>query len=177
MGNLSIIENRESVEPKNMGYELLPAGLYDAAVTSSEVVPTSKGDGVMLKVTHTIVEDGYEGRLIFTNFNIKNANEKAQQIGRGMLSSLGRACGLVGIPEDSTELHDKFHVVKVAVREGKGINPKTGEPYGPKNEITAFFTREQAKGKPRTEQKQTVADKEPAMITKREDNDVPDFLK
>ena len=171
MGNLDLIENKD-VEPMNMDYSPIPAGVYKAAIVSSEVVPTSKGDGLILKTTECLFDEKYGGREIRINFNIQNPNEKAQQIGRGMLSSLSRACGLLGIPNDSTELHEKYHMVKVVVQEGKGVNPATGEAYGPKNEIKAFYPLEKTMAK-KAEPKPTVMASTPSIV----DDDLPDFLK
>lgn len=138
MGNLDeIIENREDVKPG--GYEPLPAGMYKAAVTQEELVPNSKGTGMILKTTFSIFDDVYGGREIRYNFNVKNDSEKAQQIGRSQLASLGIACGLGGIPSNSSDLREKVHTIKVAIVEGGGINPTTGEPYGPKNEIKGWY--------------------------------------
>jgi len=173
MGNLDVIQNRESIEPLSNDYEPLPAGIYDAIVTSSEVVPTKAG-GLMLKVTHTILDEHYKGRLIFTNFNIKNDNEKAQQIGLGTLSSLSRAVGLLGIPNESYELHDKPHSIKLAVKAGSGINPKNGEPYKPSNEIRGYFPLGSTKPKAKHEDKPTVGPATKSSMSASAD-DVPEF--
>lgn len=171
MGNLDVIENKD-IEPMNMDFSPIPAGIYKAAIVGSEVAPTSKGDGLILKVTECLFDEKYGGREIRTNFNIKNPNEKAEQIGRGMLSSLARACGLLGIPNDSNDLHEKYHMIKVVVKEGSGINPATGEPYGPKNEIKAFYPLDKTPAK-KTESKPTVIASTPAIV----DDDLPDFMK
>lgn len=121
-------------------YEPLPAGKYKATVISTEIKSTSRGDGKYLKVVEQIWDEEYAGRQITVNFNIVNPSEKAQQIGRGQLSALAQACGLPpGIPADSALLLDKPHLIKVTVEPGSGVNPATGEPYGPKNEVKGFW--------------------------------------
>lgn len=164
MGNLSDnIEDRD-VAPISMDYEPLPAGKYKAQITNSEVKPTSTG-GLMLKLTWDILDKEYQGRKVFGQLNIVNASEKAQQIGRGQLSSLSIACGKLGIPEDSIELHEIPHVIKLAIEESAG--------YAPKNTVKGFFGLD---GK-------TVEKKDPPKkvgnvdIVQAEDDFVPDFLK
>lgn len=172
MANLNFIENRESIVPPST-WELLPDGIYSAAVISAELMPTKKGDGQYLKIEHQIYEDGasYDGRRIFTNLNIQNQNEKAQEIGLGMLSALSRACGLVGIPENSDELLEKFHYIRVKQTPGNGINPKTGEPYGPRNEIKGFF-----KDKPKDSHSASKAKAEvKEAAVKFNSDELPDF--
>lgn len=171
MVNLNFIENRESIEPASNTWELIPEGIYQAAINSAELMSTKKGDGQYLKVEHQIFEEGssFDGRTIFTNFNVANPNEKALQIGLGQLSALSKACGLASIPEDSNDLLEKFHYIKVKQVPGSGINQKTGEPYGPKNEIKAFY-----KDKPVDAKK--VAKAEIATAAAKFDGDaLPDF--
>lgn len=146
-------------------FEPLPAGRYVATVISAELKDTQKG-GKYLKVVEQVWDEDYAGRQIHVNFNILNASEKAQQIGRGQLSALAQACGLPpGIPASSQELLEKMHIVKVTVEPGSGINPATGEAYGPKNEIKGWY--------PMTKAKST----DKAATAKTVDNDeLPDFM-
>lgn len=138
MGDLDFIEDRESVEPSG-SYEPFE-GTFKACVTSRELVPNSAGTGKILKTIHTISEgEKHAGRVIFTNFNVLNQSEKAQQIGRGQLSALAQACKLPpGIPDDSSKLLDIEHLITVVVSPASGRNPKTGEPYAAKSEIKSF---------------------------------------
>jgi hypothetical protein len=132
-GNLIDID-MEGVEESGTGeYALLPDGKYLAIMTKSEVVPTKAGTGEMLKATFTIFDEKYAGRLVFHNFNIKNASEKAQQIGLGQLKSCYLAMGLKGLPADSSELHDLPLIIKV----GKS---KPSEGYAERNEIKGFYS-------------------------------------
>jgi hypothetical protein len=170
-GNLDqYIEDRENVKPTT--YEPVPAGVYEAVIMESELAPTSKGDGIVLKTTHVIFNDpDFEGREIRTYFNIKNPNEKAEQIGRGNLSSLGRAVGFLGIPPNHEDLHNKKHFIKVALQEGKGLNPKTGEPYGPSSVIKKFMSFDATKKPTKTASAPTVAS--PTLTS----DELPDFMK
>ncbi len=99
-------------------YELLPAGTYLAQVCESEIVPTKKGDGQILKATFQILEGQYEGRLIWERLNIKNPNPQAQSIALKSLAKLARACG-IDFLEDSEELHFKPVLVRLGIRKDK----------------------------------------------------------
>lgn len=139
MGNLSDnIDNRD-VAPQNYGdFSPLPDGRYKAQLTASEVKQTKAG-GLMLKLTWDILEKEYAGRKVFGQLNIVNASEKAQQIGRGQLSALAKACGKTGIPEDSMELHDIPHVIKLVTVESPGFEPR--------NEVKGFYDLGKAESK------------------------------
>ena len=130
MGNLDEVIEDRNIEPISMDFDPLPAGKYKAQVTNSEVKSTQTG-GLMLKVEWTILDPNYLNRKVWSNFNIQNASEKAQAIGRGQLSSLSKACGKTGIPEDSIELHEIPHIIKLAIEESPG--------YSPKNTVKGFY--------------------------------------
>jgi hypothetical protein len=161
MGDLSEVIEDLNVKPGGT-FEPLPAGRYVATVISAEIKDTAKG-GKYLKVVEQIWDEEY------ANFNIQNASEKAQQIGRGQLSALAQACGLPpGIPASSQELMEKMHIIKVTIEPGSGTNPATGEPYGPKNDIKGWYSMQKKKAVP--------VDGKPAPKTLEED-ELPDFMK
>lgn len=165
MGNLSDnIEDRD-VAPVSMDFDPLPPGKYKAVVTNSEVKPTSSG-GLMLKCEWAILDKDYSRRKVWNQFNIVNASEKAQQIGRGQLSALAKACGKIGIPEDSTELHDIPHVIKLGIEESPG--------YAPKNTIKGYYDVSGAAPK---ENKSPPTKMGNVAVVTAEDDSLPDFLK
>lgn len=115
-------------------YEELPNGIYDLEVTESDVVPTKNGNGTILKVTNRVIAPTeYEGRLLFNNYNLENANAQAQEIGQRQFASLCRAIGVSEV-EDSDELHFKSYRVKV----GLGKPSKDGQ-YPARAEIKRYF--------------------------------------
>lgn len=143
MGNLEIIENRESVEALGEFAPLEP-GTYRVEIANSEVADTKTG-GKMLKVTWEVQDQKYRGRLVWGNFNIVNASEKAQAIGRGQLASLAKACGLLGIPEDSMSLHNIPHLIRVVVESKEG--------YEPRNVVKGFYPVDKKKPEAKVESK------------------------
>lgn len=166
-----LIPNREAIEPGTSTYELAPDGTYTASIVRAELVTTHAG-GSMLKVVHELLDAPYTGKPIFTNFNIVNANKVAEEIGLATLTKLSRACGLPCIPAEEAELVGVVHSIKIKRVEGKGVNPKTGEPYGPQSKIMDYF-QSGSTGKPVTERKPTVIAKE-SLIT---DEDMPTWMK
>jgi len=117
-------------------YENLPDGIYALEVTQSEVAPTSKGDGTILKLRYGVIEpEEYKNRLIFGNITLENPNAQAQEIGQKQLASLCRAIGLSEI-EDSDELHFQRFVAKVGLSKERKVGDKV---YSPRNEVKRFY--------------------------------------
>lgn len=133
MGNLDL--DLDTIEEVKMDFDPLPKGEYLAEVTNSEVVPTKRGDGMILKLTFDVLEGDYKDRKIFASFNIANPSEKAQQIGRGQLKDLCIALGKSGIVNDSTELHGIPFRVRVKI--------ETSEGYAPRNVPTSYAPAKQ----------------------------------
>lgn len=165
MGNLNF--NSAEVEPNTMDFTPLPPGKYLAQVIESEVSQTSKG-GEMLKLTIEILDENFKSRKVWTNLNIVNDSEKAQQIALGMLSALCRAVGKVGVVSDSSMLHEKPFLV------GLGIDPGNVQYPEPRNKVTGFFPVEKTgtKTKPKKNLKEAKE-----KIENGEEEELPDFLK
>ncbi len=181
MGNLNF--NSAEVEPNSMDFDPIPAGKYAGQVIESEVKETSKG-GEMLKLTIEILDAPYKSRKVWTNLNIVNSSEKAQQIALGMLSALCRAVGKVGIVSDSSQLHNKPFIVAV------GIEPGTVEYPTPKNVVRGFYpaekfsnskpgtpSKEGARAKGRKNVKEAIEQFEERGSDDTPDEELPDFLK
>lgn len=165
MGNLNFDSSK--TEPTSMDFSPLPPGKYLAHVSASEVVETSKG-GEMLKLTIVIDDELFKNRQVWTNLNIVNDSEKAQQIALGMLSALCRAIGKVGIVSDSSQLHDKKFLV------GLGIDPGNVQYPEPRNKVTGFFPVEKNGKATKNLKAAKEAVENPAEETEEE---LPDFLK
>lgn len=139
------------VEP-NEGFDLIPAGDYEAIMVKSEKKATKDNTGDMLKTEFQILNGKYQNRKLFHNFNlwlgcrlpagtaIPENTKTAIRISEGNLSALCRAIGVL-TPKASEELHNK--PVRITV---KAIPPK-GE-YAAKNEISSFKARQSGPGGP-----------------------------
>jgi hypothetical protein len=114
----------------SQSYDLLPAGWYTCIITEAELKPTKAGTGEYIKVRYDITGPSGQGRVVFGNFNIKNANPKAEEIGRQQLGDLMRALGLSAV-HDTDQLINGHLSIKVDIR------PASGE-YNAQNEVKGW---------------------------------------
>jgi hypothetical protein len=114
-------------------FDPIPAGKYSVVVDDAEVKTTRTG-GEYIALRFKVKGGQYDNRGFYENFNIKNASEKAQQVGRGRLKSVLIAAG---IPEEKMKFSDVTNLcglelgVSVAVKKEKG--------YEDKNVAKGFF--------------------------------------
>ncbi len=80
-------------EVKDSGFRLLPNGKYHVIVEEAEVRTTKDGTGEYINVQFEVREAGYNGKKLFTMFNIKNNNAKAVEIGMQQLKNLITSSG------------------------------------------------------------------------------------
>jgi hypothetical protein len=110
----------------------LPLGDYELEVVESEVKPTSKGTGHILRLVEEVREpEEFKGRKLFHNINIANDNPVAEKIGKEDLAKLCRAIGISHV-DDSDELHYKPFRAKVGLEK-----PQPG--YDPRNKIVRYY--------------------------------------
>lgn len=114
----------------SQSYDLLPPGWYTAIITEAELKPTKSGTGEYIKVRYDITGPSGQGRVVFGNFNIKNQNPKAEEIGRQQLGDLMRALGLSAV-HDTDQLINGHLSIKVDIR------PASGE-YNAQNEVKGW---------------------------------------
>lgn len=111
-------------------YDPLPAGWYNANITSAELKPTKDGSGQYIKVRYDITGPSHQGRVVFGNLNIKNASAKAEEIGRQQLGEIMRAIGLAKVT-DTDQLIGGSLSIKLDVRAAT-------EQYAAQNEVKGF---------------------------------------
>jgi hypothetical protein len=121
-------------DTKQNDYAELPNGIYKLEIEASDVGPTKAGNGTILKTTMVVVEPKqYEGRKLFTSYNLENANPTATEIGLRQFASLCRAIGFSGV-EDTEELH--FHAFTAKIGLGK---PSKDGQHPARAEIKRYF--------------------------------------
>jgi hypothetical protein len=130
--------NAAEVEP-DVGFPVIPAGDYEVVITNSEIKPTSKGDGKILKLTLQIVSGPEQNKKVFDQLNTQNPSEVAQKIGRAALSAICRAVNVL-TPKDSAELHMKPLRAKIIV--------ENDPQYGMKNKVKSYSPRNGASPTP-----------------------------
>ena len=114
---MALFEFDASSAPQtNTDFEPLPAGTYTATVTGCEVKQTKAGDGQYLRVEYTISGPSGAGRKVWSNYNVRNANPKAEEIGRSALAELCRAVGRARLG-DTDELVGCAVSIKLKIRE------------------------------------------------------------
>lgn len=109
-------------DPKQVAdsdYDALPAGEYKAVIVESERKPTKSGGGHLLNVKFQIIDGQYKNRTVFDRFNLWNASEKAKLIGQQQFKKVCEAVNVMS-PKDSSELHMKPLMIKLAVTEYEG---------------------------------------------------------
>ena len=123
-----------SVPATDKSFEVLAPGWYTASITGAEVKQTKSGTGSYLRVEYTISGPTGAGRKVWSNYNVRNENSKAESIGREQLAELCRCIGLVRV-NDTDQLLGENVSVKLKVREASG-------GYDAQNEVQAHKSLE-----------------------------------
>lgn len=100
-----------------VAFKPIPAGWYYAKIVESEIKPTKSGTGQMLVAQMEIVDGPHIGRKVYVNFNIKNDNPQAEQIGWAQLSSVAHAIGQIQV-QDTQQLHNIVFKAKFGIQKG-----------------------------------------------------------
>jgi hypothetical protein len=118
----------DASEVKASEFEALPAGEYRAVISDSERKKTKDGESELLQVKLQIIEGPFKNRTIIDRFNLWNKNPAATTIAQQQFK---KVCEAVNIPKppDSSALHMKPLVIKVAVKEYNGNNQNEVKGY------------------------------------------------
>ena len=111
-------------EPRD--FEPIPAGLYTATVAGIDLRSTKAGTGQYLAVRLDVTGPTHEGRVLWTNLNIRNPNAKAEEIARQQLAAIMMAAR-VDLVQDTDVLIGASVGVKVSISEDA--------TYGKRNEV------------------------------------------
>ena len=122
-------EEFKTVETQS--FEPVPAGEYILQVTTAELKQTKSGTGLMVNVCFDIIGPEYQGRKIFQNFNIRNDNTVAENIGKQQLKALTVAAGI------TADLRDTDQLLGATVKAGVVIKPAK-DGYEASNNIKSY---------------------------------------
>lgn len=111
-------------------YAPLPAGDYIATIKSTELKLTKDGAGQYIKLKLQIDAPSHQGRIVFSNLNIRNKSDVAQNIGIAQLGSIMRAAGLTELANPE-QLIGTTLGIKLAIREAQN-------GYEAQNEVKAY---------------------------------------
>lgn len=131
MSDLSSL-NFDAAQVEPTSFDVVPAGEYEAVIVSSEMKPTTTG-GEMLVLELQILNGKYQNRKVWDRLNLVNSNDQAVTIAKGTLSAICRAVGVL-TPKDSSELHNRPLLIKVAVQPAR-------DRYSESNTIKAYKPR------------------------------------
>ena len=117
-------------------FEPLPEGNYNATITQAELKDTNDKTGQYIKLRLDITGPSHQGRVIFSNLNIKNSSAKAEEIGRQQLGDIMRAVGLAKVT-DTDQLIGGNVNIKLTIRAAR-TDEKTGKTYEASNEVKGY---------------------------------------
>ena len=150
--------NARNVAPE-LPRDPIPAGVYLAHITESDVVATKTAGGQMLKLTHEVLDGPCKGRKFWSNINIKNSSAEAERIGQAQLSALCHATGVLDLGDSSM-----LHMIPVRVR--VSIRPagpdRSGVPRDAQNEVKGYEAAGAAPKAPAQQQPAPAAFRTPA---------------
>lgn len=121
--------NAEELPQGTGSFDPIPAGQYDATITRADLKPTKDGSGQMIAVRFDITGPTHQGRVVFSNLNIRNKSLKAEEIGRQQLGDIMRAIGLPSV-QDTDQLVGNALKIKVEIEKKEG--------YEARNVVKAF---------------------------------------
>ena len=111
-------------------YDPLPAGWYSATIAAAEIKPTKDGTGQYIKCKYQITGPSHSGRVVFGNINIRNASQKAEEIGRQQLGDIMRALNISRLT-DTDQMVGGMLTIKLDIRLADG-------QYQAQNEVRGF---------------------------------------
>lgn len=109
----------------------IPDGWYTARIASADLRSTKAGTGEYIAVRFDVTGPTHQGRVVFTNLNIRNPNPKAEEIGRQQLGQIMQAIGAATVT-DTDQLLGGTVAIKVTTR--------LDEKWGNRNEVKGFKT-------------------------------------
>ena len=121
--------NVNDLPDNDSGFSPVPAGDYQVEIKKVEAKETRNKDGMYFNFRLDILGPTNAGRIIFAIVNVKNASEKAQQIGQGQLKDIMRALNLQSVSNTDQFIGGKL-TVKLAIEKS--------EQYGDSNRVMAF---------------------------------------
>lgn len=112
--------------------EPIPPGTYNCTIVAAEPTTSKAGGNPMIKLRWRIDDEGdYHHRNIFDHLVFSpNALWRVRQV----LEAIGYASNFAGAINPENLLGESA-TLKITVQAGNGINPETGEPYPPRNNV------------------------------------------
>ena len=128
-------------------YEALPAGEYRAVIADSERKKTKDGASELLQVKLQIVDGPFKNRTVIDRFNLWNKNPEATTIAQQQFKKVCEALNIIK-PADSSALHMKPLMIKLAVKEYNGKDQNEVKGYKAALSSSAPAEKTATAGKP-----------------------------
>lgn len=130
MANLGFsVDVNDLPEDTGGDFAPIPAGQYNVRIADASIETTKSGTGQYIKLRLDVTGPTHEGRVLFSNLNIKNDSQKAEEIGRQQLGTIMRAINVPNMT-DTDQLIGGNLSVKVAIRKS--------DEYGDQNDIKGY---------------------------------------
>lgn len=154
MARLTEVLNVNELPENTQSYDLVPPGNYIAEIKNAELKTTSSGTGEYIKMRLDITGPTQAGRVVFTNLNIRNANQVAQNIARQQIHTIISSNGINEL-EDTDQLIGCVVGIVVKIREAR-------DGYEAQNEVKAFKAAGEPRQAPETFERPSAASAAPA---------------
>lgn len=115
----------------SMGFPILAAGQYLAAVTNSDVRPTKSGTGKYVSLEWTVLDGQNRNQKIFEIINFQNQNQQCQAIGRKTLNNVLAAFGITDL-SDTSQLHNTPILLTIGVKRENGEDKNVVKNHEPR---------------------------------------------
>lgn len=117
------------------GFDPLPEGEYTVKVSKTEIKATKSGNGQYINAELSVLGPKFQGRKIFTRFNIVNPNLQAVQIGHRQLKELMTAAGMT--QEQINRFNDTDQLLGLTCN--ANVEVKDHGEYGMQNEVKRYL--------------------------------------
>lgn len=118
----------DASQVKDSEFEALPAGEYRAVIAESERKKTKDGASELLQVKLQIIDGPFKNRTVIDRFNLWNKNPEAMTIAQQQFKKVCEALNIIK-PADSSALHMKPLMIKLAVKEYNGKDQNEVKGY------------------------------------------------
>ena len=124
--------NAAQYEPSTGAADVLETGVYSVQIVASEVKQTKSGNGYMLVLTLSCLDQHVSGRKLTARLNIHNPNPQAVEIAYRELSAISHVVGVLSW-QDTQQLHGRPFKVLVEKEE------RNDKPGSFSNSIKAYM--------------------------------------
>lgn len=120
------------VNPSTGGGDVFETGEYTFQIVSSSAKATKKGDGTMLLLEASCLEEGFAGKRLTIRLNVQNPSPQAVEIAYRDLSAICYVTGQLQI-QDTQQLHGRPFRIRLEKI------PRQDDPNKFGNEIRAYM--------------------------------------